>query len=79
MTARIYGTILLFFGISTVFGQEATPINFGDENSLPYEQCAQNEIRERMMAEDPTFAAEQQAQEETLDDLVRQVKNGMIP
>ncbi len=79
MTARIYGTILLFFGISTLFAQETTPSIYGNKNTLQYEQCAQNEIRERRMAENPAFAAEQEAQEEMLDDLVRQYNNGMIP
>ena len=76
MTGRFTWILLVFVSALSLHAQET---EVGENNPLHTEQCAHTAIHERMMEENSTYRAEQEAREESLSDLIRQYETGMIP
>ncbi|MFN2429614.1 MAG: hypothetical protein ABR574_06340, partial [Cryomorphaceae bacterium] len=71
MTARIFWTLGLVFGLQFAVAQEATHSH--DHHTVEngaHEQCAHTSIHERLMTDDPVYREEQEARENSLRQLV---------
>ena len=80
MTTRLFWTAIWVLIFGALSAQNGTDVSFSEiKNTRSHEQCAHTRIHEELMDSNEQYREEQQSREASLEQLIHDVRSGLVP